>query len=263
MIIGLLASRGGRGRSPLAYALAKLKAKEEETYLYEFDVAYPRLLDLFPWKGETVYRQLPKIEEQKCTLARKCFDTCRFGAMQEKEGRPWHREALCRGCGMCREVCPSKAISWAKVRAGEIGEAQEGRLILYGGRLDKNQAWEGFLIRQIKERFPVEGKTAVLKAPLGLGALSLRAVKEAEFLLLVTDLHPALEKEISTFGQILQGFGLSGGIILNQESVPKDLEAKIQAWGLKLWAIPKVSFEEASPSWERIGQEIWSQGGTS
>ena len=266
MKIGVLAVKGSADHTLIAYSLAKFQAEKEEVHLYEFDVVYPKLLTLFPWEGEVIYRRLPQINREKCTLARKCIEACNFRILKEESGRLIHRSAICRGCGMCREVCPSRAISWREVPAGEIGSVHQENITLFGGRLADQQAWEGFLIRQLKEKYPLKGDAAVLKAPLGLGALSLRAIKEAEVFILVSEPYPALEEEISTFGQILQGFGVPGVLLLRTEDVPSSLEKIVQSWGVKIWAIPQVQIEkgkaiyEVFPTSRKILESIWSLG---
>jgi len=62
MNIALLASKGGIGRSTLAFNLAKLKTTERKVFLYEFDVANPKLISLFSnWSGQTIKRRVSKV----------------------------------------------------------------------------------------------------------------------------------------------------------------------------------------------------------
>ncbi len=270
MVFGALASQGRVGRTTLLWSLACLLAEKQETVLYEIDVAFPKLLSFFPEEGEPVKRRLTEIDPSKCTLVGKCFEVCNFGVIKREDGRVFHRRRLCRGCGACREVCPQRAIVWEETESGKIIKVRNGNLILYAGKLAPEEGWEGYLARKLKEVYPIlPEKPTLIKAPLGLSTLSLRTVKEAEGLLLVTCLHPGLEDEIKIFGEILQGFGLPGGIVLSfVEEVPEEVSELVRSLGLQIWPIPLLrtlspgqSLFEAEGSLRSRLEEILALGG--
>ncbi len=242
MNIALLASTGGIGRTTLAFNLAKLKAEDTEVSLYEFDVAYPKLIPFFNnWSGETIKRRVSKVLYDKCKFHQKCFDVCQFGAIKKEDNKPVRVVSICRGCGVCVEVCPDHAIDWEEIVSGEIGQAKTDNLTLYAGRLALGQAWEGFLIRKIKESYPIEdNKANILKAPSGLGAESLRAVKDANVFVLVTSPSIVLDEEIKTFGEIVQGFGAPGLVIIRDKEVSKEIEKLIYNFALHPTFIPWI-----------------------
>ncbi len=269
MIIGILGAQGRVGRTTLAWSLARLLAEKGRVALYENDVAFPKLVSYLPWQGEEVKRKVTEIDPTKCKLVGKCLEACQFGIIKKEGNRLLHRLKLCRGCGSCREVCPEKAIFWKEVVTGELGKAEEGNLVLYAGRLAPEEGWEGYLARKLKETYPVSDDPAVLKAPFGLSAASLRTVKEAEALILITRPHPTLSDEIKTFGEILQGFGLPGGVVVNfSQEIPQEISSLAGSWGLKSWAIPRLkdllprkTFFEVAPELRPILEEIVTLGG--
>jgi len=250
MNIALLASRGGIGRSTLAFKLSQLKTKDTEVFLYEFDVAYPKLISFFSnWSGQTIKRRISKVLYDKCKFHQKCFDVCQFGAIKKEDNKPVRIVSICRGCGVCVEVCLDHAIDWEEIVSGEISQAKIDNLTLYAAKLAPGQAWEGFLIRKLKESYPIEeNKLNILKAPLGLGAESLRAVKDAHVFVLVTSPSNILEEEIKTFGEIVQGFGAPGFVIVRDKSISKEIETLVSNLGLSPTFIPWIpSLKEGFP----------------
>ena len=250
MNIALLSSRGGVGRSTLAFKLSQLKINDTEIFLYEFDVAYPKLISFFSnWSGQTIKRRVSKVLYDKCKFHQKCFDICQFGAIKKEDNKPVRIMSICRGCGVCLEVCPEHAIDWEEIISGEIGEAKIDNLTLYAARLAPGQAWEGFIIRKLKESYPIkENKINILKAPLGLGASSLRAVKDAHVFVLVTSPSIILEEEIRTFGEIVQGFGTPGFVIIRDKEVSKEIEELISSFELEPTCVPWIdSLKEEFP----------------
>ena len=270
MILGLLAANGGVGRSKLALSLAKIAAEKKEVSLYELDVAQPKLISYFPWQGEEIKRKIAKVDPQKCTLAGKCFEVCQFKAIEKKDNRAQRNKAICRGCGLCREVCPERAVDFEEISAGQIGLAKKEKIVLYAGLLAPDQAWEGFLVRKIKEKFPLNGKEAIIKAPLGLGAESLRAVKEAQALVLITFESPILEEEVKIFAEIVQGFGLPGAVVVRTKTASTALKDLISAYGLSFVNLPWLSeireeecFHEKDPALKEALGQLLRLGGDS
>ena len=46
--------------------------------------------------------------ERKCTGCGLCSESCPFGAIDMKDGKP-ELNAACRVCGICVKTCPEKA----------------------------------------------------------------------------------------------------------------------------------------------------------
>ena len=47
--------------------------------------------------------------ERKCTGCGLCSESCPFGAIDMKDGKP-ELNAACRVCGICVKTCPEKAM---------------------------------------------------------------------------------------------------------------------------------------------------------
>jgi MinD superfamily P-loop ATPase len=73
------------------------------------------------------------IDQRKCTKCDKCFEACRFGAIDfDKQADRYSVNALnCEGCGLCIEICPAKAISEKRAETGSLmlSESTRGQLV--------------------------------------------------------------------------------------------------------------------------------------
>lgn len=226
MVIGVLGLAGGVGRTTLAKALAK----GLDAPLYELDVGYPKL-----WpqeeEREPVSWRLSRFERQKCDLCGECVKACQFGSLVEEEGRIRHRSFICYGCGLCKEVCPQKAIVLKEVKVGEIVKGRLEGLTVYAGHLLRRAFLDGVVVKKLKEKYPPSDK-AVLKAPYGLHGEALRTVKEAMGLVLVVGPGENLPQEVKLFGEIVQGLGLPGVVIANRAEGSLGLETLCPTYGL-------------------------------
>ncbi len=264
MILGLMATKGNVGRTELTRSLAAYKVERgEDVFVYEFDVSNPKLIEYFPWDSDVVRRQVSKVDVSKCTLAGKCISACRFGAIEKVGEKLVRHPHFCRGCGHCKEVCPQGAIYFDEIEAGEVGSGRADKISFFAARLAPREAWEGLLIKRLKETYPIEGGPAILKAPLGLGAMSLRAVKDASSLYLVTRAHEGVEREINTFGQIVQGFDIPGAVIWRGKEVPEGVQKAAEGYGLKTLVLSVVPELGGTTRQEEEGtlEEIWNLGG--
>ncbi len=240
MVIGILAVKGNIGRSTFIRSLSSFWAKREEVSVYEMDVSNPKLISFYPWNEKTVKRRVSRVDHKKCDLSGRCFEACNFGAILRENGRVTRKPYFCRGCGRCKEVCPKGAIYFEEMESGQIGSGRDENISFFAGRLSSGDAWEGRLIKEIKESYPIEGKNAIFKAPLGLGAMSLRAIKDADTFLLVTSEHQGVKDEINTFGQIVQGFDMPGAVVFIGKRFPEDIRQEIDGHNMTGLFVPFI-----------------------
>ncbi len=238
MRFAVLSQSGAVGKTTLALALAEyLKAP-----LYELEVGFPKLWPKDPETLELVTWRLSRFDRRKCDLCEECVKNCQFQALVREGEVIKHRGHRCRGCGLCKEICPRKAISLKEIKLGEVAKGSLGPVSLYAARFLRGGTVEGVLWRRLFERFPPEEK-AVFKAPTGLNGESLQAAKEAEALILVT-IPERAERELRLFAELVQGTGLPGGVVVSF-SETDEFRSQAESLGL-FWLgtipyIPEVS----------------------
>lgn len=78
------------------------------------------------------------ILERKCTGCGLCANTCPFGAIEMKNGKP-EMNAACKVCGLCVKACPQKAIVKLETRVQSVDKAKWKDILVFaevsGGRL--------------------------------------------------------------------------------------------------------------------------------
>ena len=78
------------------------------------------------------------ILERKCTGCGLCANTCPFGAIEMKNGKP-EMNAACKVCGLCVKACPQKAIVKLETRVQSVDKTKWKDILVFaevsGGRL--------------------------------------------------------------------------------------------------------------------------------
>ena len=78
------------------------------------------------------------ILERKCTGCGLCANTCPFGAIEMKNGKP-EMNAACKVCGLCVKACPQKAIVKLETRVQSVDKTKWNDILVFaevsGGRL--------------------------------------------------------------------------------------------------------------------------------
>lgn len=78
------------------------------------------------------------ILERKCTGCGQCAQSCPFGAIDLKDGKP-ELNAACKVCGVCVRSCPEKAILRLETKVESVDKTQWNDILVFsevsGGRL--------------------------------------------------------------------------------------------------------------------------------
>ena len=68
--------------------------------------------------------------ERKCTGCGLCSESCPFGAIDMKDGKP-ELNAACRVCGICVKTCPEKAMIRLETRVASVDKSQWKDILVF------------------------------------------------------------------------------------------------------------------------------------
>ncbi|PHR27405.1 MAG: (4Fe-4S)-binding protein [Desulfotalea sp.] len=262
MIISIASGKGGTGKTTVATNLAlSLKG---DVNLLDCDVEEPNAhLFIKPTidKVETVSTFVPKIDDAKCNLCRKCTDICRFSALAVAGNSLLVFPEMCHSCEGCLEVCPEGAISASTRELGVLESGHCGDLGFYSGRIRVGEAMSPPLIKKVrtKER---EREITIIDAPPGTSCPVIAAMKGSDFVLMVTEPTPFGLHDLKLAVEAVKVLGIPSGLVINrsdmgdngvkeyakQENIPVFLEIPFERKIAEAYSrgIPIV---EAFPAW--------------
>ncbi|MBF0202862.1 MAG: ATP-binding protein [Desulfamplus sp.] len=207
---------GGTGKTTIATNLAVSLGTGVQ--LLDCDVEEPNchlFLNPVIHEKETAYTPVPKIDEAKCTLCRKCVEICRFRAIMVIGKTVLTFPELCHGCGGCMAVCPEKAISETGRELGVVEKGTVDDLHFAHGIIRVGEAMSPPLIRKVRSLTQPETIT-IIDAPPGTSCPVITAMKGADFVLLVTEPTPFGLHDLRLAVEAVKILKIPAGLVINR-----------------------------------------------
>ena len=228
MIITVASGKGGTGKTTVAVSLALSLSGESPLYL-DCDVEEPNaLLFLDPQIEERreVGQLIPEIDTKLCTYCGRCAEVCAYNALAVVGKKVLVFPELCHGCGSCTLNCPTGAISERLDVLGVIEKGRAGPIQFGQGILNVGEAMAVPVIRQLKKwAVPdvTDGKVIILDASPGASCPVVESMRDADFVLLVTEPTPFGLHDLRVAVQVARDeLGKAIGVIINRTGVGDD-----------------------------------------
>ncbi|MBN1594720.1 ATP-binding protein [candidate division FCPU426 bacterium] len=222
LTIAVASGKGGTGKTTVSLNLAK--AYGAPIQLLDCDVEEPNchlFLNGTAEAEETVFIPIPQVDESLCNACGECSRFCQYNAIASLGTKPLVFPELCHGCGGCALVCPQKAIIEVDKRIGAVGTMQAGDITLIQGRIDVGVAMAPPLVRAVKARLQ-PGMPAILDAPPGTSCPVIAAIRDTDFVVLVTEPTPFGLHDLKLAVDMVRELKLPFGVVVNRMGAGDD-----------------------------------------
>ena len=216
MIISVASGKGGTGKTSVAVALAQ--SLDGPVDLLDCDVEAPNahlFLNIQWERKETLYLEVPQVDESKCTHCRACSQLCQFKAILVLGETILTFPEMCHACGGCFRVCEPRALLPGKKELGTVAQGEAGGIRLVQGELKIGEPLSPPLIREVKKR-GLPQRLTLIDAPPGTSCPVIQAVKDSDFCLLVTEPTPFGLYDLRLAVEALKILQIPRGVVLNR-----------------------------------------------
>ncbi|MGC9421917.1 ATP-binding protein [Vibrio sp.] len=215
MKLAIASGKGGTGKTTVSIALA-LSAESTVTYL-DCDVEEPNGKLFFQPQielSEKVCVPVPVIDRQCCTGCGDCVAICQFNAIVTQGKYAMVFPELCHSCGGCVYVCPERAITEEMHPVGLLNQGQAGNIRYIEGLLNVGASMATPVIDAVKEQVS-EGVT-IIDSPPGTSCAMVSTVRDADFVLLVTEPTPFGLHDLKIAVKTLEALKRPFAVIINR-----------------------------------------------
>lgn len=193
MNIAIASGKGGTGKTTIATNLALILAERGNTVqLLDCDVEEPNCHiflkpDIDVSIPVTVLK--PEVIEGKCTKCGICGEVCEYSAILVVKDSVLIFPELCHSCGACSLFCPEDAIIEVPRKVGIIEKGKSNGIMVTHGLLNIGELMSPAVIHGVKQAAE-NHDISILDSPPGTSCPVIEAVKDAAFVLLVTEPTP-------------------------------------------------------------------------
>jgi MinD superfamily P-loop ATPase len=222
MIISIASGKGGTGKTTVATNLAV--SLDFEVQILDCDVEEPNAhLFIQPHMEETrtITTPVPEVDMEKCNLCGKCGEICQFRAIVVIGETVLPFVEMCHSCGGCREVCPEKAITETTRELGRIEKGHRNGLEFIHGKLRVGEAMSPPLIKSVRQ-YTRPDMLTIIDAPPGTSCPVIAAMKDADFVLLVTEPTPFGLHDLKLAVGAVRILGIPCGLVINRSDMGDD-----------------------------------------
>ncbi len=222
MMISVASGKGGTGKTTVATSLAF--SLGEGVQLIDCDVEEPNVhLFLRPQyeASKIVTMPVPEVDEKKCDHCGRCGEICQFKAIIVIGETVLTFPELCHGCGGCTAVCPTDAIAEAGRELGIVRKGFSNGLFFVHGELRVGEAMSPPLIKAVRA-YSNRKLTTIIDAPPGTSCPVIAAVKDTDFILLVTEPTPFGLNDLKLAVGAARHLGIPFGLIINRSNMGDD-----------------------------------------
>jgi MinD superfamily P-loop ATPase len=219
MIISIASGKGGTGKTTVATNLAVSIGSGVQ--LLDCDVEEPNAyLFLNPTFDETlvITASVPEVDIDRCSLCGKCDEICQFKSIVRIGDTILTFPELCHSCGGCMAVCPEGAITESTRELGIIQKGFCNGIEFIHGKLRVGEAMSPPLIRKVRS-FTRPDKLTIIDAPPGTSCPVIAAMKDTDFVLLVTEPTPFGLHDLELAVGAVKILDIPCGLIINRSDM--------------------------------------------
>lgn len=219
MNVAIASGKGGTGKTTLATNLAVVGTERGRSVAYlDCDVEEPNgHLFLQPAIQDRTPVQLlnPHVLEDVCDHCGQCAQVCMFSALVWLGQKPLVFPELCHGCGACALACPKHAIVERPREVGVIETGSSGPIRFVHGRLNIGEAKSPPVIHAVREAAP-KVDWQIIDAPPGTSCPAVAAVRDADFVILVTEPTPFGLHDLKLAVAAMREVGVPFAVVINR-----------------------------------------------
>jgi len=239
--IVIISGKGGTGKTSLTASFSVLGGKNVIVADCDVDAADMHLL-LEPdfedsedfYSGELAY-----ISQNECIRCGRCFDVCRFNAINVISDKYTVNELNCEGCGYCARVCPTEAITNKPLKVGKwyTSNIKTGSIMVHA-KLGIGADNSGKLVAKVKNEAKEIAEDefkdyVIVDGSPGVGCPVVSSLSGAKYVVIVTEPSVSGLHDLKRVYELVKKFNIKTGCIINKYDINPEIASEIKEYLIK------------------------------
>ncbi|HEC80801.1 MAG TPA: 4Fe-4S dicluster domain-containing protein [Thermoplasmatales archaeon] len=246
----VISGKGGTGKTSITAGFASLA---KDTVFADCDVDAPDLhLILKPKIKETIGfhgLKLPTIDRAVCTNCKRCYESCKFDAIDEDINVIKER---CEGCGVCTYVCPVNAIDMVDRDSGfvYISETRFGPMV--HAILNTAEETSGKLVAEVRKNAKKLAEqenmeNILIDGPPGIGCPVTSSITGVDLVLIVTEPTLSAIHDLERVLKVADHFAVPSVVCINKYDINQENTRRIEEYcgGRNVEVVGKIPYDAA------------------
>lgn len=265
--IVVISGKGGTGKTSLTASLAQLGGVYIVAADCDVDAADMHLLlkPDFAFSEDFFSGVKAEIDNEKCVNCGKCYDVCRFNAIEQESDTHSVIQLNCEGCGYCSRICPTKAIEMIEQNVGKLYISKtKNDFTMVHARLAIGAENSGKLVAKVKnEAKRLAGEQdkdfVIVDGSPGVGCPVVSSLSGADFVLLVTEPSQSGFHDLRRVIELVNNFHIKSGCVVNKFDLNLKVTKQIEEFLKKEYIalIEKLPYDETFTKAMTEGQTIF------
>ena len=222
MKIAVASGKGGTGKTLIATNLFwTIQNNGIPVNLVDCDAEEPNVAEFI--SGDVLFcypviQNIPSINPAVCVFCGKCFQYCDYHAIVYVPAHKFIQvvEDLCHDCGACTVACRFGAITQKDKQLGKVRSMHlNNNAELLEARAEVGVYSAVSVIKEAIQKVDLKYLT-ILDSPPGISCPFIATVKDADFVILVTEPTPFGLNDLKLSVEVLQQLGKPLGVIINR-----------------------------------------------
>ncbi|HDM66817.1 MAG TPA: 4Fe-4S dicluster domain-containing protein [Thermoplasmatales archaeon] len=229
--LAIISGKGGTGKTSITAAFASLTKGRAVYADCDVDasdlhlILKPRVIKTMKFHG----LKTAVMDKEKCIGCRRCYENCRFNAIDDELNII---EERCEGCGVCVYVCPSRAITLTDRDSGllYISETRFGPMV--HAKLSTAEESSGKLVSMVRENAKnlAEEKNKgliIIDGPPGIGCPVISTITGVDLVLVVVEPTVSAIHDMSRVIDVSKHFSIPSVVCINKYSLNEEKTSEI------------------------------------